>query len=61
LESHERFHVNEDGLQFVFTVLGFLWINEEELGFDLTIITPTAGGTSRLNRMVRENVSLSTR
>jgi hypothetical protein len=35
----ERFHVNDDGLRFVFTVLGFLWVNQEELGFDPIIIT----------------------
>jgi len=34
-----RFDVNEDGLQFVSAVLGFLWLNEEQLGFDPTIIT----------------------
>ncbi|KAH7025306.1 uncharacterized protein B0I36DRAFT_417596 [Microdochium trichocladiopsis] len=28
-----------NGLQFVSTVLGFLWMNEEELGFDPTIMT----------------------
>ncbi|KAK3363827.1 hypothetical protein B0T25DRAFT_513737 [Lasiosphaeria hispida] len=28
-----------DGLQFVSTVLGFLWMSEEELGFDPTIMT----------------------
>ncbi len=37
--ASERFDVNEDGLQFVSTVLGFLWMNQEELGFDPTIIT----------------------
>ncbi|KAH7000856.1 hypothetical protein EDB80DRAFT_581085 [Ilyonectria destructans] len=34
-----QFDINEDGLQFVFTILGFLWMNEEQLGFDLTIMT----------------------
>lgn len=37
--ASERFDVNEDGLRFVSTVLGFLWMNQEELGFDPTIIT----------------------
>ncbi|KAN0076161.1 hypothetical protein V8E54_006303, partial [Elaphomyces granulatus] len=37
--ASERFDINEDGLQFVSTILGFLWMNEEELGFDPTIIT----------------------
>ncbi len=33
------FDINEDGLQFVSTILGFLWMNEEELGFDPTVLT----------------------
>ncbi|KAK3367307.1 hypothetical protein B0T24DRAFT_387668 [Lasiosphaeria ovina] len=34
--ASERFDINEDGSRFVFTVLGFLWMNEEELGIDPT-------------------------
>ncbi|KAK5652988.1 hypothetical protein OQA88_9468 [Cercophora sp. LCS_1] len=37
--ASERFDINENGLQFVSTVLGFLWMSREELGFDPTIIT----------------------
>jgi hypothetical protein len=37
--ASEPFDVNEDGLQFVFTILGFLWMSEQELGFDPTIMT----------------------
>ena len=37
--ASEQFDINEDGLQFVSTVLGFLWISEEELGFDPIIMT----------------------
>lgn len=37
--ASEHFDVNEDGPQFVFTILGFLWMSEEELGFDPTIVT----------------------
>ncbi|EDU47892.1 conserved hypothetical protein [Pyrenophora tritici-repentis Pt-1C-BFP] len=37
--ASEQFDVNEDGLQFVSAMLGFLWMNEEQLGFDPTIIT----------------------
>ncbi|KAH7016319.1 uncharacterized protein B0I36DRAFT_254039 [Microdochium trichocladiopsis] len=37
--ASEQFDINKDGLQFVSTVLGFLWMNEEELGFDPTIMT----------------------
>ncbi|KAJ2985587.1 hypothetical protein NUW58_g5449 [Xylaria curta] len=35
--ASEKFNINEDGKQFVSTVLGFLWMNETELGFDPTI------------------------
>jgi len=34
-----RFDINQDGLRFVSTILGLLWMNEEQLGFDPTIIT----------------------
>lgn len=37
--ASEQFDINKDGLQFVSTVLGFLWMSKEELGFDPTIIT----------------------
>ncbi|KAH7115371.1 hypothetical protein B0J13DRAFT_209325 [Dactylonectria estremocensis] len=37
--ASEQFDINEAGLQFVYTILGFLWMNEEQLGFDPTIIT----------------------
>ena len=37
--ASEQFDINKDGLLFVSTVLGFLWMSEEELGFDPTIIT----------------------
>jgi hypothetical protein len=40
--ASSSFDINEEGLQFVSAVLGFLWLNEEQLGFDPTIIT--AGG-----------------
>lgn len=32
------FDINRDGLQFVSATLGYLWMNEEQLGFDPTII-----------------------
>lgn len=35
--ASEQFDINKDGLQFVSTVLGFLWMSEEALGFDPTI------------------------
>ncbi|RSL43317.1 hypothetical protein CEP51_016378 [Fusarium floridanum] len=31
--------VSHEGMVFVFTILGFLWMNEEQLGFDPTIMT----------------------
>ncbi|KAK4197016.1 hypothetical protein QBC40DRAFT_342334 [Triangularia verruculosa] len=37
--ASEQFDINKDGLQFVSTILGFLWMSEDELGFDPTIIT----------------------
>ena len=37
--ASEQFDINKDGLRFVSTILGFLWMGEEELGFDPTIIT----------------------
>jgi len=32
------FDINKDGLQFTSAMLGFLWMNEEQLGFDPTIL-----------------------
>lgn len=32
------FDINKDGLQFVSAVLGYLWMNDEQLGFDPTIL-----------------------
>ncbi|KAF3346064.1 mRNA export factor rsm1 [Verticillium dahliae VDG2] len=37
--ASEQFDINKDGRRFVFTVLGFLWMSDEELGFDSTIVT----------------------
>ena len=37
--ASEQFDINKDGLRFVSTILGFLWMSEEELGFDPTITT----------------------
>ncbi|KAL2886391.1 hypothetical protein HOO65_060221 [Ceratocystis lukuohia] len=39
--ASEQFDLNEDGLRFVYTILGFLWMNDEQLGFDPTIMTTT--------------------
>lgn len=37
--ASEQSDINKDGLRFVRTILGFLWMNEEQLGFDPTIVT----------------------
>ncbi|KAL5411209.1 hypothetical protein PMIN04_010331 [Paraphaeosphaeria minitans] len=37
--ASESFDINEDGLRFVSAVLGFSWLDEEQLGFDPTIVT----------------------
>lgn len=36
--ASDHFDINKDGLRFVSTILGFLWMSEEELGFDPTIM-----------------------
>ncbi|KAL5430091.1 hypothetical protein PMIN06_012610, partial [Paraphaeosphaeria minitans] len=36
--ASESFDINEDGLQFVSAVLGYLWLDKEQLGFDPTIV-----------------------
>ncbi|KAL7778319.1 hypothetical protein CFE70_004998 [Pyrenophora teres f. teres 0-1] len=50
--ASEHFDVNKDGLQFVSTVLGFLWMSKEQLGFDPTIIID---GDKRYIEIEREN------
>ncbi|KAB5511454.1 hypothetical protein GE09DRAFT_1196784 [Coniochaeta sp. 2T2.1] len=37
--ASDQFDINKDGLRFVSTVLGFLWMSEAQLGFDPTIMT----------------------
>ncbi|KAM0264871.1 hypothetical protein ACHAQJ_000387 [Trichoderma viride] len=46
-----RFNVNQDPLEFVTVVLGFLWMNSEQLGHDPTFIT---SGTSAYIEIQRE-------
>ncbi|RDK48224.1 hypothetical protein M752DRAFT_300036 [Aspergillus phoenicis ATCC 13157] len=41
--ASEQFDINKDGLQFVFIILGFLWMSNEQYGFDPTIITKEDG------------------
>ncbi|KAJ5712432.1 hypothetical protein N7493_008900 [Penicillium malachiteum] len=37
--ASDRFDINEDGLQFVSTILAFFWMSEADCGFDPTIMT----------------------
>ncbi|OCK73362.1 hypothetical protein K432DRAFT_271929, partial [Lepidopterella palustris CBS 459.81] len=37
--SSASFDIHEDGLQFVSAVLGFLCMDQEQLGFDPTIVS----------------------
>ncbi|GFN19185.1 protein kinase family protein [Aspergillus tubingensis] len=41
--ASDRFDINTNGLQFVFSVLGFLWISDEQYWFDPTIIITEDG------------------
>ncbi|KAL8650153.1 MAG: hypothetical protein Q9210_003989 [Variospora velana] len=36
--ASSSFDINRDGLRFVLSVLGYLWMNEEQLGFDPTFL-----------------------
>ncbi|KAI1322072.1 hypothetical protein F5Y16DRAFT_413488 [Xylariaceae sp. FL0255] len=62
--AFKQFDINKDGLLFVSTILRFLWMSEEELGFNLTIMTANGqrfmeiernGSTERLviNKVMR--------
>ncbi|KAH7237825.1 hypothetical protein B0J15DRAFT_553838, partial [Fusarium solani] len=48
--ASEQFDINKDGRQFVSTILGFLWMNEEQLGFDPTIMTANGERFIEVNR-----------
>ncbi|KAH6705767.1 hypothetical protein EV126DRAFT_457884 [Verticillium dahliae] len=48
--ASDQFDINTDRLQFMYTILGFLWISEEELGFDPTIITENTERFIEINR-----------
>ncbi|PYH64776.1 protein kinase family protein [Aspergillus vadensis CBS 113365] len=41
--ASDRFDINENGLQFVSIILGFLWMSGEQYGFDPTIIITEDG------------------
>jgi hypothetical protein len=46
------FDVNKDGQMFVSVILGYLWMNEEELGFDRTIME---GDDTRYTEIQRDS------
>ncbi|KAF4502795.1 hypothetical protein FAGAP_951 [Fusarium agapanthi] len=48
--ASEQFDINKDGRQFVYTMLGFLWMSEEQLGFDPTIMTANGKRFIEVNR-----------
>ncbi|KAF2963735.1 hypothetical protein GQX73_g9848 [Xylaria multiplex] len=48
--ASEEFNINKEGLVFVFTILGFLWMNGEELGFDPTIRTENGQQVIKIKR-----------
>ncbi|KAL6173862.1 hypothetical protein ACJQWK_00023 [Exserohilum turcicum] len=50
--ASKQFNVNKDGLQFVSVMLGLLWMNKAQLGFDPTIVTI---GDKRYIQIEREN------
>jgi hypothetical protein len=54
--SSEQSDINKDGLRFVSTMLGFLWMSEEELGFDPTILM-TAEGQRFIEIQKREGMT----
>lgn len=37
--ASDQFDINQDGQQFISTILAFLWMSEKDLGFDPTIVT----------------------
>ncbi|KAK2739437.1 hypothetical protein FQN57_006566 [Myotisia sp. PD_48] len=49
--TSDAFDINKDGLRFVLTVLGFLQMNQQQLGFDPTLATAIDG--SRYIEIVR--------
>ncbi|KAM7191172.1 hypothetical protein V8F33_009043 [Rhypophila sp. PSN 637] len=52
--ASEQFDINKEGLQFVSVILGFLWMSQEELGFDPTIM---AAKGQRFIEIEREGVT----
>ncbi|KAI0552223.1 hypothetical protein F4679DRAFT_103240 [Xylaria curta] len=52
--ASDAFDINDDGQQFVYIVLGFLWMNQEDLGFDPTVIEKDG---QRLITITRNNAT----
>lgn len=71
--ASKQFDINKYGLAFVFTLLGFLWMDEEQLGFDPTIkttnqqrsitITKRDGSTERIiiDELMNRKASMASR
>ncbi|KAJ9641091.1 hypothetical protein H2199_005759 [Coniosporium tulheliwenetii] len=50
------FDVNRDGQMFVSAILGFLWMDEEELGFDSTVVEEGVKDIPKSSGMARWSV-----
>ncbi|MCJ1351308.1 MAG: hypothetical protein MMC33_001292 [Icmadophila ericetorum] len=48
--ASKPFDINKGGQIFVSAILGYLWMNEEELGFDPTILEEDAGRYTDIQR-----------
>jgi hypothetical protein len=54
-----RLNINQDGLQFVFAIVGFLSMNGEQLGFDPTFFTAEGKRYIDIKRNPQRSVSSS--
>ncbi|KKZ63527.1 hypothetical protein EMCG_02152 [[Emmonsia] crescens] len=52
--ASEQFDINEEGLKFTSAILGYLLMNEEQLGFDPTVITTDGARYIRIEQDGRE-------
>lgn len=48
--ASQPFDINKDGQMFASAILGYLWMNEEELGIDPTILEEDAGRYTNIER-----------
>ncbi|KAH7053440.1 hypothetical protein B0J12DRAFT_698622 [Macrophomina phaseolina] len=51
--ASKSFDINKEGYRFVSVILGYLWMNEEELGFDPTIMKDNRGRYMEIERNER--------